>query len=342
MSSDKVEIAGSGWHRRLNEQFAVGVSRCCWLLVGGLSVCSFATFFASHFWIADLLANLRVQQIIGGFSVLVIGLLIRQWRLALITCALVALHLPWLFKAFPHASNSKNTRHAITVTSVNVLSENLEYDLVVADLLKTNADVFAVLELTPAWDQKLRQQLPAYSYVISRSENVGDFGVGVYSKYPLGDIEVFQAVEAIDSLAVTVEVERSEDSVHKFRLFVTHPLPPMNPTLFEARNHQLRDVAERIQKYRQQPSEIPVVLLGDLNLTPWSPWFAEFQSQSGLVRGISRFTIEPTWYRFSGFPFGLVLDHGLIDPSLVCTQFQVGGPIGSDHRSITLRIAFEE
>ena len=51
-------------------------------------------------------------------------------------------------------------------------------------------------------------------------------------------------------------------------------------------------------EFREQASAIPVVLLGDLNLTPWSPLFLELQSRSGLVRGISDFSLEPTWYRF--------------------------------------------
>ena len=308
-------------------------------MLGCLTLCTVLTFFSSRFWVADLLANLRVQLVLVGLLVLLIGLLRRQWRLAALTGVVIALHLSWFTTAFPPIATRESVRHVLTVTSVNVLSVNVQHDRVIADLIEANPDVIAVLELTPALDQKLRQDLPTYSHVMASSKNDGNFGVGVYSKYPLAQSEFFESVEAIESIAVTVVVDQVGGTIQKFRLFVTHPLPPMNAALFEKRNRQLEDVADRIHEFRQRASGIPIVLLGDLNLTPWSPWFLELQSRSGLVRGNSNFTLEPTWYRFPMFPFGLILDHGLIEPSLVCTDFQVGKPMGSDHRSITLRIA---
>ncbi len=116
----------------------------------------------------------------------------------------------------------------------------------------------------------------------------------------------------------------------------------MNAALFKQRNRQLEDVADRIRKFRQNGSGIPLLLLGDLNLTPWSPWFLKLQSQTGLVRGVSSFTLAPTWYLFPIFPCGLAIDHGLIEPNLVFTDLRIGKPIGSDHRSVTLSIALPD
>lgn len=315
------------------------VGKYCWLIFGCLAFCTVLTFFSSHFWISELLANLRVQLVIVGLPVLLVGLFLRQWRLALLAGVVLALHLQWFATAFPPVPKHESVQPLVTVTSVNVLSGNVQHDRVIADLIEANPDVIAVLELTSTLDQKLRQDLSEYRHVMTSSKNEGNFGVGVYSKHPLEDSEFFESIEAIESIAVTVVVDQLGGTDEEFRLFVTHPLPPMNVALFEKRNRQLKDVADRIHEFRQQASGIPIVLLGDLNLTPWSPWFLELQSRSGLVRGISNFTLEPTWYRFPMFPFGLILDHGLIEPSLVCTDFRVGKPMGSDHRSITLRIA---
>ncbi|MAI72845.1 MAG: hypothetical protein CMM01_18325 [Rhodopirellula sp.] len=222
-----------------------------------------------------------MQLVIAGLPVLLVGVFLRHWRLALIACVVIAMHLSWFSNAFPAVSNGESFRHLVTVTSVNVVSENVQHDRVIADLIEANPDVIAVLELTPMLDQKLRQDLPADSHVMSRAENSGDFGVGVYSKYSLADAEYadaeyLESVEAIDSIAVTVVVEQVRGNEEKFRLFVTHPLPPMNGDLFEKRNRHLEDVADRIHSFCEQASAIPVVLLGDLNLTPWSPWFLEF------------------------------------------------------------------
>lgn len=334
-----MDVADSGAASQHSGRLVFGVRRFCWLAIVCLGLCTFLSLFSSHFWLADLLANLRVQLVLIGLLVLLVGMFLRQWRLAMIACVVLALHLSWFATAFPSAAKHESVGHLVTVTSVNVLSGNVQHDRVIADLIEANPDVIAVLELTSALDHKLRQDLPEYQHAITSAKNEGNFGVGVYSKYPLANTVLFESVEAIESIAVTVVVDQVGGTIQKFRLFVTHPLPPMNAALFEKRNRQLEDVADRIHEFRQQASGIPIVLLGDLNLTPWSPWFLELQSRSGLVRGISNFTLEPTWYRFPMFPFGLILDHGLIEPSLVCTDFQVGKPMGSDHRSITLRIA---
>jgi hypothetical protein len=69
-------------------------------MLGCLTLCTVLTFFFSQFWIADLLANLRVQLVLVGFSVLLVGMSLRQWRLALIACVVLALHLSWLPRPF--------------------------------------------------------------------------------------------------------------------------------------------------------------------------------------------------------------------------------------------------
>ncbi|MCP4943118.1 MAG: hypothetical protein GY924_14215, partial [Planctomycetaceae bacterium] len=70
------------------------VGSYCWLMLGCLTLCTVLTFFFSQFWIADLFANLRVQLVLVGLPVLLVGLFLRQWRLVLLACVVLALHLP--------------------------------------------------------------------------------------------------------------------------------------------------------------------------------------------------------------------------------------------------------
>ena len=170
----------------------------------------FPRFFSRHYWVADLLANLRVQLVIVGLSVLLAGFFLRQWRLALLSCVVLAVHLPWFLSALPPVPQRERVGHGITMTSINVLSGNIQYDRVIADLINANTDVIAVLELTPTLDQKLRQDLPDFRHVITRSKDEGNFGVGVYSKHPLADSELFESVQGIESIAVTVVVEQRQ------------------------------------------------------------------------------------------------------------------------------------
>ena len=325
------------WKRILG-QFSLCFGVWGWLAITVLAASTVVTFYARHHWIADLFANLRVQQVLVISCVLLCALVIRRWRLAVLAALLIALHLPWFANAFPSSGSKVPSAEGITVTSVNVLSSNRKYSQVIADLRDRDSDVVVVLELTSELDARLRQGLGKYSHAFARPQQIGNFGIGIYSKFPITDTESFQSIAGIDSIAVTVTVGESDAASRQFRVFATHLLPPMNRSLFKQRNDQLRDVARRVKGHRQQFPGVPAVLVGDLNLTPWSPLFSELQLQSGLKRGIDAFSLTPTWYRFPGFPFGLVLDHGLVEPSLVCTSYQVGPSIGSDHRSITIRL----
>ena len=104
----------------------------------------------------------------------------------------------------------------------------------------------------------------------------------------------------------------------------------MGPSAFADRNLHLKQLADRTRTFQTQSPPTAVVLVGDLNLTPWSPIFTDVEQASRLMRACERFDITPTWYRYPGFPFGLVLDHGLISDRLHCLSHVVGPDIGSD------------
>ena len=86
---------------------------------------------------------------------------------------------------------------------------------------------------------------------------------------------------------------------------------------------------------RQEHPDDSVIVMGDLNLTPWSPLFRDFLIAADLHDASRGHGLTPTWYRWPFFPFGLVLDHGLASQDIVCTKRAVQGDVGSDHRPVT-------
>jgi endonuclease/exonuclease/phosphatase (EEP) superfamily protein YafD len=77
----------------------------------------------------------------------------------------------------------------------------------------------------------------------------------------------------------------------------------------------------------------PVVLLGDLNCTPWSPAFDRLQAAAGLRDSGRGRGLHPTW--LSAMPFiGLPIDHVLVGPGIGVRGRRVGPDIGSDHRPV--------
>ncbi len=311
------------------------VLRLALLMLFVLCCLSLFSLLARMHWVADLLANLRIQQNLGLAAVFPVLVWYRQRLACAIAVVVFAVHLPWFLTALPETTKTAIVHESFSITCANVLTTNRQHEAVLADLIDRDPDVIVIVELSSSLSQKLRAELGTeYPDQIMRPQDRHNFGIGLISKYPVSDVEVFEAgANSGESIAVTITTKKQA-----YRVYAVHPVPPMGTQGFEYRNRQLQGIAAHVKRYLDDHAAFPIVLVGDLNLTPWSPLFASFQTSSGLLRAIDRFDLNPTWYRYPWFPFGLQLDHGLISQNVTCIGYQVGPFTGSDHRSITLRV----
>jgi endonuclease/exonuclease/phosphatase (EEP) superfamily protein YafD len=215
----------------------------------------------------------------------------------------------------------------------NVLTHNQNHDQVIAQIRAAGPDVIAILELNSDLEKALNQQLAtSHPYVVSESQDNGNFGIGLWSRFPLANERVFHLNTPILP-SIEADVQLPSRAIH---LVATHPLPPMGARNFNHRNKHLALLGQRIQEqFRGDPAE-SVILLGDLNLTPWSPLFHDFLAATDLQNSAAGGGLQPTWYRWNAFPFGLVLDHGLHSGNLRCRERKILPPNGSDHRALIL------
>lgn len=317
---------------------ASSIERMLWpfvrLVIGISVVATAATSLAPYHWLAELLANLRIQQCLGLIALLCICIACRRWVSLAIICACLALHLPWFASAFPAKNAIATNAEPLTITLANVLTSNERHDAIIADVLSQSPDFFVILELSFSLANALANRTgSSYPYSIVRPQDVSNFGIGVYSRHPIDESRVLTFGSEIESIGAKI---RSPGG--SCRVFATHPIPPIGAFQAQWRNDHLEQLAATIQEVKSKDSKTPIVLVGDLNLTPWSPYFEKLETSSGLHRASNRFNVTPTWYRYPSFPFGLVLDHALISDELKCVGHVVGQDIGSDHRSVSVKL----
>jgi endonuclease/exonuclease/phosphatase (EEP) superfamily protein YafD len=87
---------------------------------------------------------------------------------------------------------------------------------------------------------------------------------------------------------------------------------------------------------RQQTGS--AVVLGDLNATPWSPYFRDLLRDGGLLN------LQPGWGTFSTWPAQLPflripLDHCLTTPGVGIVRKEVGSAVGGDHLPLIVDVA---
>ena len=284
---------------------------------------------ARHWWVSDICANLRIQWWVGLIAVAGLSALQRRRKLFVTIIFALGIHAYYLPPAFRSVTGDRATP-VIRVATANVLTSNRRYDDIEKELLNTNADVIAVLELSDGLRTHLSGAFAEqYPFTRNSPQDNGNFGIGLYSRIPFEEAKL----DHFNDQRIQSVIAKVNRDGRTFRIIATHTLPPMGPGAFSHRNRHLQLLAKHVNQERIDHPETPVIVLGDLNITPWSPVFRDFLKSSKLTSAPHGLT--PTWYRFPFFPFGLVLDHVLATGDLMPCEYTVSPDVGSDHRFVT-------
>ena len=183
-----------------------------------------------------------------------------------------------------------------------------------------NPDLMALEEVNERWLSALSVALQAYphSKAMAREDN---FGIALYSKYPLVNSEIRQ-VGAADIPTIIADVALPDGRI---TIIATYPLPPGGPESSRLRNDQLAKLPQLITN-----ASLPVLLLGDLNVTPWCVHFKRLLDRTSLLDSSQGRGVLGTWPTF--LPILLIpIDHCLHTTGVNLTKKATGPNVGSDH-----------
>ena len=86
----------------------------------------------------------------------------------------------------------------------------------------------------------------------------------------------------------------------------------------------------------------PVVVAGDLNVTPWSGHFRHLLSVSQLADSRTGYGLQLSWPAVSFLPALMPIDHILVSEQVQVLERQTSPPIGSDHRAVWADIVIND
>ncbi|REK15533.1 MAG: hypothetical protein DWQ37_09525 [Planctomycetota bacterium] len=300
------------------------------VLVGaGLS-----TIFASGaraYWRFELLCHFRVQYF-WALTAAAVFLWIARRRLAASTAAVLAaanlaLILPLYFGPGPHG----NAGPAVRALSLNVYLNNPDHAATLELILREQPDIVYLMEVSPRWSETLEALAADYPHrkLILRW---GTDGVALLSRFAFRGVEV----RGLPGGGLPTLVAEVAAPGGDFTLIAAHPASPGSRQNVELRNRQFVELAELAQDRAG-----PVMILGDLNSTGWSPYFGRLIEDSGLADSRQGFGVEPTWPRFP-LPLRIPIDHCLASPEISIVDRRVGPSVGSDHRPLLVDFALPE
>lgn len=315
----------------LGQSLLLWLRRLLYLTTAAVGLVTLLGFLGRVFWVFDLIGNYRSQCFGALLLSTILLLVLRNWKEAAAAALLAGVNLALLLPFYLPLQESNEVVTSHTAVLVNLLRRNDRIDLVEAFLRETDPDLVVFLEVTPAWEIALKQLEPLlpYSFVVAKD---GYTGISVSSREPFSSIE-FHSLGFQDWPSVVAQIEL-EGQLLTF--IGAHPAPPVGPIAIRFRNEHLTELA-RITAAQSGP----LILLGDLNTTSWSPSFHDLVTTTGLLESRFGFGVQPS------YPVGSVLwkvpiDHVLHSPEIIVVDRQLGPELGSDHYPVVIEFFVSE
>jgi endonuclease/exonuclease/phosphatase (EEP) superfamily protein YafD len=313
-------ISGSIWARRGVGLVMMLAAVCCAGTLGGL--------LGRWWWVLELTTHFRIQYALTlGVSAVLLLLLRRPWwfLVSLLFClANASLVLP----AYLGRPTVPGRGQPLRVLSLNVNVHNTRFSDVADLVRRTQPDFVLLLEATPRWVAQLQELRAEYRYFHAALPN-GESGVIAYSRFPLERIDA-APTDGVMRRALAVRGSLADVPLTIIGL---HAQAPFGPACARERNRQLAELAAWVKQ-----SDQATIVLGDLNVTPWSPHFQDLLQQTGLRDSRRGFGIQATWP--AGFPpLWIPIDHCLVSAEVGVRHRSVEGSAGSDHYSVLLDLS---
>ena len=311
-------------------KFGIIIQKIFWLVLGIACTLSILGFAGHWLWPFNQISHFRGQY----FTVLVVCLAYlvfsRFYYAAVLAGSLALVNLSLLIPLYMSGHSTDNENPKLRIISANVYAENKERHQLSSFVEQANPDFLALFEVDDSWSDVTQSLAQRFNY--SRIEpTTGYFGIALFSQYPIKSVEM-RKFASNSQYAIIAHLAVNNKPFH---IIAAHVPAPTKKKYFDLRNKQLLDLANTAMELRD-----PVMLIGDLNITPWSPYFDDVIKQSNLVDSRKGFGIQATWpVQFSLMQ--IPIDHCLVSPTIEIQQWSRGPDIGSDQYPIIIDFAID-
>ena len=307
---------------------AVAVAAGAVALITLLSLCG------RHAWLLDLLTFGR--QHLAVISVLLVAgaSYARRWRLALVAVACAVINgvplLPTQATGVSPAAAAA-TAAPVRIVSLNLLASNSRRNPTLDSLREGDADIIALQEFSPRWSRRLQALAERYPYSFPARGGRYNSNV-IFSRYPIVEAALLDPPDSRLTrrhrpIRAVLDIEGRELVV-----YVVHPPTPRSREQWRQRNAELMWLASLSRSLDGQRTRL---MAGDFNTPPWSFLFGDLTAASGLGDASGGGLRMPTRQPRLLTPYlawlGAPVDHVLVSPDIMVTNYFVGANTYSDH-----------
>lgn len=289
-------------------------------LLVSVAIVSLLGFLSSLGQLFELISHFRVQYtaLLGVGSILAFAA--GSDFLAGLLVVVTAINF-WQIRPFLPTGDHDRSPVGSELMLCNVRMRNEKYHLLVDAILEHEPDLVGLVEVDTAWLHALKDLQTMAGYDLAAIPRDDSYGLALLTKRKVLSWEqyIFPDGDATGLIC------RLGDASHPLHVILVHLPPPL-------RNHwmQMRDAA--LDHLGQWLSDQPGnwLVMGDLNLSPWSPQIRAFCDLSRLHSFRERNGVFATWPdQFA--PIRIPLDHVFGSKRIEFGDSRIGSSVGSDH-----------
>ncbi|HEY9685434.1 MAG TPA: endonuclease/exonuclease/phosphatase family protein, partial [Coleofasciculaceae cyanobacterium] len=329
--------SGSFFDRRSGSLFPCHLQTIILLATTVLSVGHYL-FGNNHY--LELLAHFRFEYLCLQIACLLGFIMLWRWKLALLTLLFLIPNAMLIFPYYLPQSRILSVGDAhIKIMHINVLGINRDYSAVAQAIQENKPEILVLEEYNERWRVALTKtgilkQFP-YNYVVQYGND------GLYSRIPLKRVYS----EYLQPSKDPTTIAKLNLNGNPVTMLVVHPRPPVWPSNALRNRNMFAKWTQDFKQYGQN-----VILVGDLNNTPWSSSFQNLLKQTGLRDSQLGFGIQPSWpirgsrkaSKELKLPFALLpIDHVLVSPNFVVLDRKLGPDVGSDHLPVIVELGLK-
>ncbi|MEO0868314.1 MAG: endonuclease/exonuclease/phosphatase family protein [Cyanobacteria bacterium J06642_11] len=279
-------------------------------------------------WRFELLDHFRWQYCWLLLLPLAIGIWQRQrwavvWLVPLAINGALILALAW------PSARVGSTTETLTVFHANIDHKNPQPAAAIEYVNQQTADIIFLQEITPTTLPQIVQGLTHYQLVAAEPKT-NSHGSAMF--VPLGSSlrilskQIIQEPNYSQRPLLTVDIQLGERVVSLMSIHITRP-GTAGASRFQ--NIEFQAIADWAR--RQMAAKKAVVIIGDLNSTPWSQRVNQMLKRGNLQNSQQGYVWQMTWPGDLPIFLQIAIDHCLHSRDLGVIQRSTGPYIGSDH-----------
>jgi endonuclease/exonuclease/phosphatase (EEP) superfamily protein YafD len=302
-----------------------------WVAFMGVTAGTVIAAFSRLSWLAELFSHFRLYYLLVQALLILTFLYGRRYLLVAVTLALALPNAwyvgPYLSPLLRNSAAVAGQNSTVSLVGLNLNNRNTDYTRAREYLDSLSADVLVLQEYTPRWHADLAYLREQYPYFMAHPRE-GAWGMAMFSRLPLKD----QRVLNLSDMPAVNLFARIDLGGEEVEFYGVHLFAPTSKEPATMRRVQLERLASDMGA-----GASPRLVIGDLNVTPFSPYFADLLRDTGLTDARRAQGLQVTWPTYA-IPIWIPIDHCLADESVPVLDVRHGPDMGSDHYPLEVTV----